>query len=67
MSKAINYEKEVKAKFPEALRVGVTFGKNSNNPMMHMIVGCDLGENYASSPYKAWKNAYLKTCINSHS
>lgn len=58
----VNYEKEVKKRFPDAIRVGV--GVNSGGVLFHMIIGCGLGENYLDSPYLAWKNAYKKLQFN---
>jgi len=58
MSKKINYEKEVKTRFANAIRVGV--GVSNSGPLLHMISGCGLGENYHKTPYLAWKNAYEK-------
>jgi hypothetical protein len=58
MKDHINYEKEVKDNYPTAMRVGVSVDDGS--PLMHMIIGCRLGENYSPTAAKAWKRAYDK-------
>jgi len=59
----IDYEKEVRSKFPEAKCVGV--GINGSKPIYYMIIGCSLKENYKDSKELAWKNAY-DTVISSN-
>lgn len=56
-------EQCVKVRYPDAKCIGVSL--SGNGPIeMYMVIGCRLGENYASTKDIAWKNAY--TSIQEH-
>ncbi len=57
-----NYEEEVKKVYPDAkcIGVGIQGRKKDSGILMHMIIGCRLGENYNSTIEKSWEFAYNK-------
>ena len=58
-------EQCVKVRYPDAKCIGV--GVPANGPIaMYMIIGCQLGENYASTQDIAWANAYTSIQKKDH-